>query len=179
MNEYTNHAAQGAPCSYTTLGQYYRKGTMVDGVQPSTVTGKMLVPAYSAPGYNALTHDGSPSCAGYFTIGGAYGSGADNCNQQYVQTLCNGGGVGKGTGFKCDQKSGRCMGGSHLGTQGTFSNAFECQKNCHASGSGKGTGFKCDQKSGRCMGGAHMGSQGTFKNAFTCQQSCHATGFGS
>jgi len=91
-NEYSNSRV-GAACSYTTLSQYNSSspGTMATPRGHNSTSGYYVVPTYEAPGYDALTHPhgGSGSCNGFFSIDSAYGSGAANCNQQYVKKLCN------------------------------------------------------------------------------------------
>ncbi len=82
--------------SYARLGSYT---SGFRGIRPpvptTTVSGYYVVPAYSAPGYDTLTH-GQVGCAGgyassggpYFSIGRAYGYGAGNCNTQYMGSMC-------------------------------------------------------------------------------------------
>ncbi len=77
--------------------QYARLGAYVAGfrgirppVPMTTVAGYYVVPTYSAPGYDTLTH-GQPDCSSggpYFSIGKAYGYGAANCNTQYMGAIC-------------------------------------------------------------------------------------------
>lgn len=83
----------GAGCNYAQLGSY---NLGFRGIRPpvpvTSVSGYYVVPAYSAPGYDTLTH-GSPggcgsSSSGYFSIGKAYGSGAGSCNTKYVGSIC-------------------------------------------------------------------------------------------
>lgn len=99
-NVFKNYGGNGeAGCNYSRLGNYvagYR------GIRPpvpmTTVSGYYVVPSYSAPGYDTLTHgryrggiDGG--CNGgyggpYFQIGQAYGYGAENCSTNYMGSLC-------------------------------------------------------------------------------------------
>jgi len=78
-------------CSYATLGHY---NMVVPGTQPPVpaatraAAGSYIVPSYSMPGYNALTHGAAPSCSGFFNIDNAYGSKGGNCNQQYHRSMC-------------------------------------------------------------------------------------------
>lgn len=81
------------PCS----GQYARLGAYAAGfrgIRPpvplTTVAGYYVVPTYSAPGYDTLTH-GSGDCDSgckYFKIDKAYGYGAGNCSTKYAGALC-------------------------------------------------------------------------------------------
>jgi hypothetical protein len=75
--------------SYSQLGSYNQG--FGAGVRPpvpvTTTAGYYVVPAYSAPGYNTLTH-GRTTGASYFTIGQAYGSDGGACNTQYMGSLC-------------------------------------------------------------------------------------------
>jgi hypothetical protein len=85
----------GAGCNYAQLGSYNQG---FRGIRPpvplTSVSGYYVVPAYSAPGYDTLTH-GPPEggcCSGsggnYFSIGKAYGSGAGSCNTKYMGSIC-------------------------------------------------------------------------------------------
>ncbi len=84
----------GAGCSYAQLGTY---NVGFKGIKPpvpmTSVSGYYVVPAYSAPGYDTLTHGTLPNGCGsggnYFNIGRAYGSSAGNCNTKYMGSLCN------------------------------------------------------------------------------------------
>jgi hypothetical protein len=85
----------GAGCNYAQLGAY---NLGFRGIRPpvplTAVSGYYVVPAYSAPGYDTLTHGaagcgcGSSSGGNYFNIGQAYGSGAGNCNTKYMGSIC-------------------------------------------------------------------------------------------
>jgi hypothetical protein len=80
----------GAGYNYAQLGSY---NLGFKGIHPpvplTSVSGYYVVPAYSAPGYDTLTH-GPPGSSGgnYFSIGKAYGSDAGNCNTQYMGSIC-------------------------------------------------------------------------------------------
>ena len=89
MVEYNNATVGGSSCSYATLSNYNGgfQG-MRPAIAPSTVSGKYIVPMYSAPGYQTLTHNGVGSCGGYFNIQGAYGENADSASTSYVYKLC-------------------------------------------------------------------------------------------
>lgn len=85
----------GAGCNYAQLGAY---NLGFRGIRPpvplTSVSGYYVVPAYSAPGYDTLTHGaagcgcGSSSGGNYFTIGQAYGQNAGNCSQRYMGSIC-------------------------------------------------------------------------------------------
>ena len=82
----------GPSCSYVSLSNYNgysKRGMNHPQVAPTTTSGMYIVPDYAAIGYNALSHGGSPSCAGYFTINSAYGVNANNCSTKYMKRLCN------------------------------------------------------------------------------------------
>lgn len=90
-----NGSGSCCPGSYATL-QNYSAG--LRGIRPpvplTTVGGYYVVPNYSAPGYDTLTH-GKSDCGGcggdgsdYFRIGKAYGAGAGCCNTQYMGSIC-------------------------------------------------------------------------------------------
>lgn len=94
---YMQASAGGA--QYASLGNY-NGGQCMRGIKPpvptTNVSGFYIVPAYSAPGYDTLTHGtgGSDGCGGnsssssYFSIGRAYGYGAGSCNTQYMGSIC-------------------------------------------------------------------------------------------
>lgn len=92
-NNYRTFGDSG--CNYARLGAY---AAGFRGIRPpvpmTTVAGYYVVPSYSAPGYDTLTH-GPPEygCNGnsggpYFSIGKAYGYGAENCSTQYMGSIC-------------------------------------------------------------------------------------------
>jgi hypothetical protein len=80
----------GGGCNYARLGAYtggFR------GIRPpvptTTVAGYYVVPSYSAPGYDTLQHGSSQLSSGpYFSIGRAYGYGADACSTNYMGSIC-------------------------------------------------------------------------------------------
>ena len=86
----------GAGCNYAQLGAY---NLGFKGIRPpvplTSVSGYYVVPAYSAPGYDTLTH-GHGACGGsggnYFSIGQAYGQGQGQgsgfCNTKYMGSIC-------------------------------------------------------------------------------------------
>jgi len=85
----------GAGYNYAQLGAY---NLGFRGIRPpvplTSVSGYYVVPAYSAPGYDTLTHGGaidgcgSSSGGNYFSIGRAYGQGAGNCSTKYMGSIC-------------------------------------------------------------------------------------------
>lgn len=95
-NAFKYYGGDVGGCNYNRLGNYiggYR------GIRPpvpmTTVSGYYVVPSYSAPGYDTLTHgryrglDGGCNGGGpYFQIGQAYGYGAENCSTNYMGSLC-------------------------------------------------------------------------------------------
>ena len=87
----SNHTSNGA-CNFATLSTYNQLGNPAMISNPSipltTGVGYTVVPAYSAIGYDALTHGGHGSCSGFFNITQAYGSNANNCQTQYIKRLC-------------------------------------------------------------------------------------------
>lgn len=84
MSNYSNNSG----CGYAQLKSC--------GVAPANLgkpsSGVMIVPNYSGPSYDALTHgQKTPSCSGYFNITNAYPMNANGqCNQQYSQLRCSG-----------------------------------------------------------------------------------------
>ena len=89
-------------CSYATLNSYNSKpcGTMAVASAEAT-TGYYVVPSYTAPGYDALTHgDKKSKCEGsapgFFNIDQAYGQSAGACNQKYHKSHCNQSPLGPG-----------------------------------------------------------------------------------
>lgn len=80
-------------CNYSRLGVYTSGFRGISPPVPmTTVSGYYVVPNYSAPGYDALTHGVPGGCGdvsnGYFQIGRAYGYGANNCATTYSASLC-------------------------------------------------------------------------------------------
>ena len=87
----TTEPSVGAPaCAYATLAKYNQGSVgMKPQVTPGTVSGHYIVPSYSAPGYNTLTHGRTaPSCSGFFNITNAYKGAEGACNQKFVRKLC-------------------------------------------------------------------------------------------
>ena len=85
-----NGGYSGGCGPYATLGKYTGG---FQGIRPpiptTTVSGYYVVPSYSAPGYQTLSHGPPSGCGGpYFNIGKAYGYGAANCNTQYFGSMC-------------------------------------------------------------------------------------------
>ena len=83
-------------CTYATLGTYNSPscGTLASARSAEATSDYYVVPEYSAPGYEALTHGvtGNEKCQGangFFNINQAYGAGAGQCNQQYYKSPCN------------------------------------------------------------------------------------------
>ena len=76
-----------SPCAYNTL-QYYNSYQSGPPVPMGNISGVYVVPAYSSPGYDTLTHGGSSSCHGYFGIEGAYRNTGGSCSTQFVRKLC-------------------------------------------------------------------------------------------
>ena len=80
----------GSGYNYAQLGAY---NLGFQGIRPpvprTSVSGYYVVPAYSAPGYDTLTHGaaGGSSSGGYFSIGKAYGQG-EGCSTEYIGSLC-------------------------------------------------------------------------------------------
>jgi hypothetical protein len=89
MSEYNNASVSGPSCSYARLSRY---NNSTQGMNPpvpaTTVSGKYVVPDYAPPGYDTLTHNSAPSCAGYFNIQGAYGKNAGSCGDKFVSKVC-------------------------------------------------------------------------------------------
>lgn len=86
MSGYETSPTVGSPaCAYATLNNYNTPSGIA--IPRATVSGKYIVPTFSAPSYSTLTHGQSvPSCNGYFTISSAYHE--SPCNQQYMTSLC-------------------------------------------------------------------------------------------
>ena len=88
MSEYNNSAVSGG-CQYTTLGHYNSGSKGMSPPVPATTTvGVQIVPGYTQPGYDALTHGGPGCCTGYPDIQAAYGKNAQNCSTKYLKKLC-------------------------------------------------------------------------------------------
>ena len=92
MSENSNVSVNGPACSYNSLSNYNgtsKRSINHPQVAPGTTSGYYIVPDYSAIGYNALSHGSAPSCAGYFTIDGAYGKNSNNCSTKYMKRASN------------------------------------------------------------------------------------------
>lgn len=98
MSYNPNHKSYGINdgCNYARLGAY---NAGFKGIRPpvpmTTTSGYYVVPNYSAPGYDTLTHGGPrgpggcvESSNGYFQINKAYGYGSNNCRTTYSASLC-------------------------------------------------------------------------------------------
>jgi len=80
-------------CQFATLATYNGAigNPALAGQTPvplTTAVGMQLVPAWAPIGYNSLMRSGQSPCNGYPTIMGAYGTGSNNCQTQYVKRLC-------------------------------------------------------------------------------------------
>ena len=90
MNDYSAYKGgyTTGNSTYATLGTYTQGYRGIRPPVPATsVSGYYVVPGYSSPGYQTLSH-GTPTGGPYFSIGKAYGYGAANCNTQYMGSLC-------------------------------------------------------------------------------------------
>lgn len=88
-SEYNNYAAGGSGWAYANLSNYnqgFNMGPMPTG---KVISGKYVVPTYDAISYSALTGN-IPTGSGYANIEGAYGRGAQRCQQTYTTSLCGG-----------------------------------------------------------------------------------------
>ena len=57
---------------------------------PVAAPGTYVVPNYSAPGYDALTHGGNTNGVGYFKVTAAYGADSSSCsNMSYASRPCS------------------------------------------------------------------------------------------
>lgn len=87
MSQYETATSVYAPaCAYSTLNTYNTPSGIA--VPRSTISGKYIVPSWSAPGYSTLTGGNAPGCTGYFNIQRAYGSADGSCNTKYITSLC-------------------------------------------------------------------------------------------
>jgi hypothetical protein len=86
--DYNSSTVHNAWCTYSTLGNYNGGAGAVAPVPQTTRSGFVVVPNYSAPGYDTLTK-GSPGCGGFIDIQNAYGSCSQNCNTSYRTRLCS------------------------------------------------------------------------------------------
>ena len=88
MSEYSGATTNSSGCAYATLKRY---NMAVQGTTPpvpaTTVRGHYIVPAWNyRPAYDTLVKGGC--CAGYPSIGQAYGKDAGQCNPKYVKMPC-------------------------------------------------------------------------------------------
>lgn len=85
FDEYTGSRVSSTP-AYATLGLYntgYGAGPMAPVPMTSMPTNTVIVPQFSAPGYNAL-QNGFPSgygAGGYYNLMQAYPDSPTNCTQ--------------------------------------------------------------------------------------------------
>ena len=133
-NEYTGSIAQGMK-TYATLGCYYGAGSTMPALKANQVNQVQVVPMWGGISYDALQH--GVECNGkYFNITNAYGAGASTCSTSYAQRLCSGCNdkPGQGMGWRCHPGKpggkGKCLKDGHLGAQGVFKSAYQCQENC-------------------------------------------------
>ena len=92
MSDSDNQSLANGACNFATLSTYNALNNPANLTTPvvplTTAVGFQLVPAYTRSGYDALQRSGQFPCNGYPSITGAYGSGANNCQTQYVKRLC-------------------------------------------------------------------------------------------
>ena len=80
---------------YQTLGSYNSFNTKsLNTIHPPVPNGTpsmqiQVVPIFSMPGYEALTHDNSMNGSGYFTINSAYPNFPRSCDR-FAQRACAG-----------------------------------------------------------------------------------------
>jgi len=133
INEYNGSISQGTK-SYATLGHYYSAGSTMPQLKPNQANQVQLVPMWGGISYDSLSH-GVDSNGKYFNITNAYGAGASTCSPPYAQRLCPGpNNAGQGMGWRChSDKSGgkgKCLQDGHMGGQGVFKSAYQCQEKC-------------------------------------------------
>jgi len=92
-HEYNNNMSNSS--GYATLSSYNQGcngGNTLAPVPSSTPSMSVqIIPQFSAPGYDFLSHNNAPSAGnGYFTVTGAYPSAANNggCTS-FVARLCD------------------------------------------------------------------------------------------
>jgi hypothetical protein len=95
-----NNSRVGSACNFATLSTYNAgsgvgrgDGSGLMGNPPmmrgsADTSGFYLVPNYTAPGYDTLTHQKAGSCSGHFNITNAYGANADKCDTKYSRSIC-------------------------------------------------------------------------------------------
>ncbi len=87
MSEHSQFQNGAPACSYGSLGNYNQPYSNINPPpQGKTISGRYIVPAYEAIGYNSL--EGAASCQQYPNINQAYGMGAAKCNTQYRAASC-------------------------------------------------------------------------------------------
>ena len=86
-HDYTNYTAGGPNCSYADLGAMNRGYSMGVPPQGKVSQGAYIIPSWDAISYDTLTSK-VPSCNGYYSIQGAYGKGAGQCQTTYRTSLC-------------------------------------------------------------------------------------------
>ena len=77
-------------CNFAALSNYNSSGNMKLPVPMTSTQGFYVVPDYATFGYQTLTSEKSgqiPSCSGYFSLQGAYGSCSDSMT--YSKRACN------------------------------------------------------------------------------------------
>ena len=87
MSEYNNYTTGGPSCSYADLANYNAGYSMNIAPQGKVISGKYIVPTWSAISYKSLEND-VPTGSGYFNVTSAYGSDAGNCQTTYRTSLC-------------------------------------------------------------------------------------------
>lgn len=92
MSEFYNKQVGAGGCSYHTLSNYnqgYGAGAMAPVPSGTPSMSTVVVPQYSAPGYDALQHgvNSAQMCGNYFDIKSAYGS-PKGCTQ-FAARLCS------------------------------------------------------------------------------------------
>jgi len=85
--DHVNSTVGSSPCSYATLSRYNNGASLGPALRGTTPTGIYIVPDYSAPGYDTLTHSAQPTCGGYFDIGSAYQNGGGSCGTKFVKRI--------------------------------------------------------------------------------------------
>lgn len=130
-NEYTGNQCCN---SYAKLGCYYGAGSTMPALKPKQVNLVNVVPDWGGISYDALQH-GVDCNDTYFSLANAY-PGAATCSTSYIQRPCGGcnDNPGQGMGWRCHPGKpggkGKCLQDGHLGAQGVFKSAYQCQENC-------------------------------------------------
>ena len=80
----SDYKPSSSSSGYSSLGCY----NPVNAMQAQAMgNGSQIIPEYSAPGYDALTHGNQPPAGGHFKYGAAYGV---SCDQQFNVRACAG-----------------------------------------------------------------------------------------